>query len=99
MNNDTILTFEQVHDVLCRANFEPLHAHGGGIELRSVEGNRVRIRFTGACRSCISRDESLTTQISEYLRQALGVPQLELRVYTGVSDELIAEAKKILHKG
>lgn len=97
-NDDTILTTERVHHVLDECVRGHLSTHGGELDLLSVEGQCVRIRFLGACRSCMASNESLREQIQEALRQALGCPSLELRVQVGVSDELIAEAKKILQR-
>lgn len=96
--NDSRLTPELVRDCIDRGRQYLLSGHQGGVEIHSVQGHCVRIRFTGNCRSCMSASESLVGQIEDYLRKELATPDLELRVYTGVSEALIQEAKKILNK-
>lgn len=48
-----------------------LAADGGGVELIAVEGNCVRIRMQGACRSCSAAQSTIASSIAPQLRAEL----------------------------
>lgn len=97
-SNKEKLDAEQVSLVLRRSMSQLLRTHGGGVDLYDIQGHCVRIRFTGTCRSCMSASDELRNEIQETLRRELSDTLIEVRVHTGVSDALIAEAKRILSK-
>lgn len=96
MTLDTKKIAERVRCVLRRRANDLLRSHSCQIELLSVTDMRVRIRFVGCCSRCLSADESLLEQIQETLRAELGLPALEVVVCSGVSQDLIEQAKYIL---
>lgn len=48
-----------------------LAADGGGVQLLGVEGNCVRIRMQGACRSCAAAQATIASSIAPRLRAEL----------------------------
>lgn len=69
--------------------------HGGGASLTSCEDGIAKIKFTGACASCMSQTDTFDQVIKAKL---LGeVPELkDVVVDDSVSDELLDFARKIL---
>ena len=70
--------------------------HGGGMETVRLEGDRYVFRLTGQCAGCPSA--YLTTE--EVIRSTLlaEVPELrEVVLEQQVSDELLAQARRLLH--
>lgn len=70
--------------------------HGGGMETVRLEGSRYVFRLTGQCAGCPSA--YLTTE--EIIRSTLlaEVPQLrEVMLEQQVGDDLLAQARKLLH--
>lgn len=75
-----------------------LRSHGGDVTLLRVVGNQVYVRFTGACRCCPAANDTLEHTIRHLLCTHYGDDSIEVILENGVSDDLIAEAKKILQK-
>ena len=75
-----------------------LHAHNGDIELMGIEAGRiVRLRLLGACATCMGAGQTVNDIIVASIRQAC--PSVaDVRVETGVSHELIAEALRFLKR-
>lgn len=73
-----------------------LHSHNGDIELKGIErGGIVRLRLIGACASCMGAQQTIRDVVEAVILEAC--PSVtEVRVETGVSDELAAEALRIL---
>lgn len=73
-----------------------LQSHGGDIELLRVSGERVFVRVSGACQACPSLSSTIQETVLEALQTNLNAPSLSVVVDNSVSDELIAEALKII---
>ena len=75
-----------------------LHAHNGDIELTGIDEDRVvRLRLLGACATCMGAEQTVNDIIVASIRQAC--PSVaDVRVETGVSHELIAEALRFLKR-
>lgn len=56
-----------------------LSAHGGSIELVSVDGKRAELRMRGACDSCYFRRSCVVNLVRPVLDEAVG-DDLEYRV-------------------
>ena len=72
-----------------------LELHGGGASLTSFEDGVAKIRFTGACASCLTQtdtfDEVVKAQIME------NIPEVKNVVLDdNISDELLDFARQIL---
>jgi len=69
-----------------------LHAHKGDVELRALEeGPTVRLRLLGMCATCLGAEETVRDVIEATIKERCPAIR-EVRVETGVSDELIAES-------
>ena len=73
-----------------------LKAHGGDIVLLRVDGTQVFVKVSGSCQACPSLSSTIHEIVQETLRAQLGVPTLTVSVDNSVSEELIAEALKII---
>jgi len=69
--------WEAIEDVLEREVRPGLALDGGGIELKSVEGNQVVVTLLGACRSCASNQTTMRFFIEDKLREHVD-PGIEL---------------------
>ena len=88
--------FEKIEQVLDEEIRPQLLLHGGGMETVRLEGSRYVFRLTGQCAGCPSA--YLTTE--ELIRATLlgRFPQLrEVVLEQGVSDELLAQARRLLY--
>lgn len=75
-----------------------LQAHGGDISLLRVAGEEVFVKVSGSCQACPSLSSTIQEVVQETLRSELGLPTLTVTVDDSVSDELIAEALRIIRK-
>ncbi|MGE5844127.1 MAG: NifU family protein [Syntrophaceae bacterium] len=75
-----------------------LHAHNGDIELTGIdEGRVVRLRLLGACATCMGAEQTIRDVVVASIRASC--PSVaDVRVETGVSDELVAEALRFLKR-
>ena len=72
-----------------------LAQHNGGVKLLSAEGDTVRIQLLGQCANCPS--SYLTTEQLILKELQKDVPEIrQVLVECSVSDELMAQARKIL---
>lgn len=72
-----------------------LSAHGGDMEVLSFEDGIVRFKLTGVCAGCASADLTSEALINKELKEH--VPEVKQAVLVNeVSDELLAQARKIL---
>jgi Fe-S cluster biogenesis protein NfuA len=75
-----------------------LHAHNGDIELTGIdEGRVVRLRLLGACATCMGAEQTVSDIVVASIRQACP-SAADVRVETGVSSELVAEALRFLKR-
>ena len=75
-----------------------LQAHGGDIALLRVADEQVFVKVSGSCQACPSLSSTTQEVVQETLRSELGLPTLTVTVDDSVSDELIAEALRIIRK-
>ena len=99
MNRSMAQMLEQDIQSVLDAEVRPLlHAHDGDIELTGIDEDRVvRLRLLGACATCMGAEQTVNDIIVASIRQAC--PSVaDVRVETGVSHELIAEALRFLKR-
>ena len=75
-----------------------LQAHGGDIALLRVAGEEVFVKVSGSCQACPSLSSTIREVVRETLRSELGLSTLTVTVDDSVSDELIAEALRIIRR-
>ena len=69
--------------------------HGGGASLTSCEDGIAKIKFTGACASCMSQTDTFDQVIKSTVLEK--VPEIrDVVVDDSVSDELLDFARQIL---
>ena len=75
-----------------------LAAHKGDIELTGIEaGGIVHLRILGACATCLGAEQTVSDIIVASILEAC--PWVtDVRVETGVSDELVREALRYLKR-
>lgn len=87
---------EKIELILDQAVRPQLAEHHGNVRIVKYDRGILQIRLTGQCSGCPSA--LLTTEeiIAETIKSNL--PEItDVRLVTGVSDELIAQARAILH--
>ncbi len=72
-----------------------LQAHNGDLEFQVTSDGFVKIRLTGACSTCPSSQQTLSEFIETVLLEECPEIKGVIPVF-GVSDDLVAEALKIL---
>lgn len=88
---------EDVEKVLDEKVRPGLALHGGNIAIEKLEAGVLYVRLLGNCAGCLSADTTMTELVETELKAAF--PELkEVSLITGVSDELIAQAREILKK-
>ncbi|HOT31262.1 MAG TPA: NifU family protein [Petrotogaceae bacterium] len=92
MNSPTFDLVKEIIDI----KIKPLvQEHGGGIELKSVQGGTVYIKLLGACRNCPSAQLTVENHIKRILIQYF--PSIEkVAVTDNISSDLMDMARKIL---
>jgi len=75
-----------------------LQAHEGDIELHHVAPEGVvRIKLAGACSACPGAQYTLTEIVKQEIKE--NCPEIkEVIALSGVSDTLLAEARRLLHR-
>ncbi|WMJ82793.1 NifU family protein [Oscillospiraceae bacterium LTW-04] len=74
-----------------------LLSHSGDIEVLSVANGILRFRLLGQCAGCPSAGLTTEKLVAQAVKNAL--PEItEVVLVQGVSDSLIAQARKILNK-
>ena len=75
-----------------------LAAHKGDIELTGIEaGGIVHLRILGACATCLGAEQTVSDIIVASILEACPWVS-DVRVETGVSDELVQEALRYLKR-
>jgi len=89
---------EEIQAVLDEKVRPLLRAHNGDIELVGIEqGGVVRLRLLGACAACMGAEQTVSDVIVAGIREScLWVS--DVRVETGVSEDLIQEALRFLKR-
>lgn len=94
---ETLLA-EEVEPIL-RDKVSPLlRSHGGDLQLVKIDDRTIHVRFTGACRFCPAANETLEKVVQAALREHLETEDVYLCLESGVSEDLLNEAKRILRK-
>lgn len=94
MNTIAVSEIEKVLDEKVRPE---LALHGGDIKIENLEGTVLHVRLIGQCSGCQSADLTMQNLVESELKKAL--PELtQVVLVTGVSDELIAEARMFLQR-
>lgn len=92
-----ILNKENIITVLNSVVNPLLATHGGGVELQSLKRDRkIHLVLRGACSTCPAHNDTIQGLVQERFEKAFGKGGFELVVAQGVSESLIAEAKKRL---
>jgi Fe-S cluster biogenesis protein NfuA len=89
---------EQVQDVLDAEVRPYLALHGGDVEVDGLTPDGVlSLRLTGRCSHCPAAHAEISTFVADSVRSRVaGVA--EVRAASGVSDGLIAQARRLLRE-
>lgn len=91
------ITIEQIENVLNDKVRPELSLHGGGIRVEKLEDGVLHVRMTGQCSGCPSAELTMENLVNTELKEAF--PELkQIVLVTGVSDELIAQAREMLRR-
>ena len=94
MGEIEISKIEEVLEKKVRPN---LAQHGGDIQIEKLEDGVLHVRMHGQCSGCPSAELTLENLVSTELKDAF--PDLkEVVLVTGVSDDLIAQAREIMRQ-
>ncbi len=86
---------EKIQKILDEDINVKLTLHGGGASLTSFEDGVAKIKFTGACASCMAQTDTFDEVVKASIMK--GVPEVkDVMVDDTVSDELLDFARKIL---
>lgn len=88
-------TLAQIEDVLTKEVRPSLASHQGDVVVTEYTNHILRIRLTGKCSGCpsamLTTEELIATKVKEHC------PDVEdVILVSGVSDDLLAQAKAIL---
>lgn len=87
---------EQIETVLDKHVRPSLASHQGDVVIVDYTDDVLRIRLTGKCSGCPSAQLTMEELIAATVKEHL--PQVkDVILVSGVSDELIAQAKALLH--
>ena len=89
---------EEIRAVLDEKVRPLLRAHNGDIELVEIgKGGVVRLRLLGACAACMGAEQTVNDVIVAGIRESCPWVS-DVRVETGVSEDLIQEALRFLKR-
>lgn len=95
-NKDNKTISDKINKILSEKINPLLNEHLGSAELVEVENNVVYIKMLGACGGCPASQDTIENVIETRLKEEL--PEIKsVKLYQGVSDELINFAKEILN--
>jgi Fe-S cluster biogenesis protein NfuA len=85
----------RVERVLAEKVRPSLFLHLGDVTVVSVEGGVLRIRMTGSCSGCPTADLTVESLVEEEIQAE--IPEIaKVVLIDGVSDSLLAEARKLM---
>lgn len=91
-NTPTIDKIEALLDAEVRPS---LAAHNGGVEVESLEGGILKLRFKGQCSGCPSAELTMESLISDTVKEAF--PEVkEVVLVSGAGEDMLGEAWDIL---
>ena len=74
-----------------------LALHGGNIAIENYQAGVLKVRLLGNCSGCLAADSTMEELVEKEAMSAF--PQIkEVSLVTGVSDDLLAQARDILKK-
>lgn len=92
---NTAVSVNQIEKILDDKVRPELSYHGGDIRIESLEGDLLKVRLTGNCSGCPSANTTMESIVKEEILKAF--PEIkDVVLVTGVSDEMINEARRIL---
>ncbi len=91
------LTLNNVEEILSLRIRPTLALHGGNIIVSSIKDNVIYVQLTGQCSNCTSSDVTINELVNKELKAAFPTI-LSVQLVTGVSNELLAEAREILSR-
>jgi len=91
------ISIERIEQVLDEKVRPDMALHGGDIQIVGLKDNVLHVRLLGHCSGCPSADLTMENLVDSELREAF--PELKkVALVSGVSDDLISEARDILKK-
>ena len=91
------LSIENIEKVLDEKVRPGLALHGGNINVEKLEAGVLYVRLLGNCSGCLAADSTMKTLVETELKAAFDELK-DISLVTGVSDDLIAQAREILKK-
>lgn len=93
----TSVSIPEIEKVLDEKVRPDLALHGGDISVTQLKDGVLSVRLLGQCSNCPSAMYTMESLVKEELMEAF--PQLtSVELVTGVSDDLIAQARQILRE-
>ena len=97
MSGETADLLQAIEKVLDEKVRPDLALHGGNISVTGLADSVLSVRLLGQCSNCPSAMYTMESLVREVLMEAF--PQLsEVELVSGVSDDLIAQARQILRR-
>lgn len=91
------ISIEEIEKVLDEKVRPDLSLHGGDIRIEKLEDGVLHVRMLGHCSGCPSAELTMENLVNTELKEAF--PELkQVVLVAGVSDDLIAEARKMLSR-
>ena len=88
---------EKIQEILDEVINVQLGLHGGSATLTGFDDGVARVKFLGACASCMSSQDTLELVVKESIMSRL--PEVkDVVLDTTVSQDLLDMARKILNK-
>ena len=91
------ILIEDIEKVLNEKVRPDLSRHGGDIRIEKLEDGVLHVRMLGHCSGCPSAELTMENLVNTELKEAFPVLEKVVLV-TGVGDELIMQAKEMLHR-
>lgn len=89
------ISIEEIEKVLDERVRPDLSLHGGNIQVEKIEDGVLHVRMLGHCSGCPSAELTMENLVNTELTEAF--PELkQVVLVTGVSDDLISQAREIL---
>lgn len=74
-----------------------LASHNGNIEIVEFKEGILEVKLLGSCVNCPAAKETLNNRVIKLLEEEFSEIK-DIKIVTGVSDDLLNQAKKILQK-
>lgn len=91
------ISLDEIEKILDERVRPDLSLHGGDIRIEKLEDGVLHVRMLGQCSGCPSADLTMENLVDTELKDAF--PDLkQVVLVTGVSENLISEAKEMLRR-